>query len=47
VFAEISQVVVDEARESYEESIVLELQSNAVDDVERNVASVIAFLQPR
>lgn len=31
------QVVIDEARESYREEIVVELQSNTIDEMEENV----------
>ena len=45
VEAEIMQVIADEARESYAEEIVVELQSNAVDDVEANVHRAVSWLQ--
>ena len=35
--AEIMEVVADEARQSYESDIVVELQSNDVDDLESNI----------
>jgi adenylate kinase len=40
VQAEIMQVVIDEARESYEEDIILELSSCAVEEVERNALTI-------
>ena len=40
VHAEIMQVVLDDARESYDEEIILELSSCAVDDVERNAQTI-------
>ncbi len=44
VTAEIMQVVLDEARECYPESIVHELSSGTVDDLEGNVSRVVAWL---
>lgn len=41
---EIMQVVLDEARESYDENIVHELPSNTVDDLDANVSRVVAWL---
>ncbi|ORX59708.1 P-loop containing nucleoside triphosphate hydrolase protein [Hesseltinella vesiculosa] len=41
---EIMQVVLDEARESYAPEIVVELQSNTVDDMESNVDRVKQWL---
>jgi hypothetical protein len=40
VQAEIMQVVLDDARESYDKDIILELPSCAVDDVERNAQTI-------
>eukprot|EP00455_Lapot_gusevi_P030772 TRINITY_DN3314_c0_g1_i1.p1 TRINITY_DN3314_c0_g1~~TRINITY_DN3314_c0_g1_i1.p1 ORF type:complete len:172 (-),score=51.21 TRINITY_DN3314_c0_g1_i1:48-563(-) len=45
VSAEIMQVVLDEAMDSYEPSIVQELQSNTAEDLERNCQTVIAWLR--
>lgn len=42
---EIMQIVLEEARESYDEAIVHELSSNTVDDLEANVARVIQWLE--
>ena len=39
------QVILDEARESYAEEIVIELPSNTIDDVESNVQRTLAWLQ--
>ncbi|CAO3611534.1 unnamed protein product [Cunninghamella echinulata] len=41
---EIMQVVLEEARESYAPEIVIELQSNTVDDMESNVDRVKLWL---
>jgi adenylate kinase len=38
--SEIMQVLLDEARESYKEEIVVELRSEGVEDVEKNVERV-------
>ena len=43
--AEIMQVVLDEARESYKEEIVIELRSDAVEDIESNVQRVLQWMQ--
>ncbi|KAJ1834409.1 factor activating pos9 [Coemansia sp. RSA 2703] len=40
VECEIMQVVLDEAKESYKEELILELQSNTVDDMEENVKKI-------
>ena len=42
---EIMQVVLDEAHDSYDPSIVLELRSDTLDDVEKNVARVLAWME--
>ena len=44
VEAEIMQVILDEARESYREEIVIELPSNTIEDIESNVARTGAWL---
>lgn len=41
--AEIMQVLLDEAKESYAEEIVIELQSNEVEELESNVERVVAW----
>lgn len=44
VDAEIMCVVAEEARESYREDIIWELQSNTLEDMERNVARIATQL---
>lgn len=41
---EIMQVVLEEARESYDENLVHELDSNTIDDLDANVNRVVAWL---
>lgn len=41
--AEIMQVLLQEARDSYEEEVVVELSSNEVDDLESNVERVVQW----
>ncbi|RPA83835.1 P-loop containing nucleoside triphosphate hydrolase protein [Ascobolus immersus RN42] len=43
--AEIMQVILDEARESYNENIVIELASNTVEDMESNVERISQWVQ--
>ncbi|KAF7966945.1 hypothetical protein HWV62_36362 [Athelia sp. TMB] len=43
--AEIMQVVVDEARSSYPEEIVVELQSEGMDDLQANVKRIIDWIE--
>lgn len=43
--AEIMQVVLDEARESYDEEIVVELQSETVEDIEANVDRIARWIE--
>jgi adenylate kinase len=43
--SEIMQVLLDEARESYKEEIVVELRSEGVEDVEGNVERVEAWIK--
>ncbi|KAJ1964068.1 factor activating pos9 [Dipsacomyces acuminosporus] len=45
VECEIMQVVLDEARESYKDEIIMELQSNTVEDMEENVEKIAAFVE--
>ena len=45
VEAEIMQVILDEARESYREEIVVELPSNTIEDIESNLARTVAWLE--
>ena len=41
VEAEIMQVVRDEAFESYSEEIILELENNTLEDMEKNLAAIV------
>lgn len=41
--SEIMQVILDEARESYAEEIVVELQSNEIEDMELNVDRIVMW----
>ena len=43
--SEIMGVVLDEAREAYTEGIVVELQSETVQDMESNVARIIQWIE--
>jgi adenylate kinase len=43
--SEIMQVLLDEARESYKEEIVVELRSDRVEDVEGNVERVERWVE--
>ena len=43
--SEIMQVLLDEARESYDESIVVELKSESTEDVESNLERVESWVQ--
>jgi adenylate kinase len=42
--AEIMQVILDEARESYDEEIVIELQSDSVEEMESNVDRITGWV---
>jgi len=42
---EIMQVVLEEARESYEEQIVIELESNSIEQMEENVSRIKAWME--
>ncbi|XP_010520343.1 PREDICTED: adenylate kinase isoenzyme 6 homolog [Tarenaya hassleriana] len=44
---EIFQVLLDEARESYREDIVVALQSNTIEDISNNVASLMDWIRTR
>jgi adenylate kinase len=44
VQAEIMQVVFDEAMDSYKPEIILELQSNTNEDMEKNIANVLSLI---
>ncbi|VVT49232.1 uncharacterized protein SAPINGB_P002168 [Magnusiomyces paraingens] len=41
--AEIMQIILDEARDSYDENIVIELQSDTIEDLESNVERVVEW----
>ena len=43
--AEIMQVILDEARESYAEEIVIELPSNTIEEMESNVQRTVQWLK--
>lgn len=43
--AEIMQVVLDEAKESYAEGIVVELQSDSIDALEENCKKIVQWVQ--
>jgi adenylate kinase len=43
--SEIMQVLLDEARESYKEEVVVELRSESTEDVEGNLERVEAWIQ--
>lgn len=45
VQAEIMQVVLEEARESYPNATVVELENNTTDQFEENIEKVVAWLQ--
>ena len=45
VECEIMQVILDEARESYDLNIVHELRSNNVEDMEKNVERVSEWIE--
>ncbi|KAF8452282.1 P-loop containing nucleoside triphosphate hydrolase protein [Boletus edulis BED1] len=43
--AEIMGIVCDEARESYQPGIVVELESNTLEDMEENVARIVTWIE--
>lgn len=43
--AEILQTVLDEARESYAEEIIVELKSDTVEEMESNVARIVQWIE--
>lgn len=45
VECEIFQVLLEEAKESYPQDIVLALKSDTVDDIDRNVASLTEWVR--
>ncbi|KAL0575984.1 factor activating pos9 [Marasmius crinis-equi] len=42
--AEIMQVVLDEARSSYPEEIVIEMKSESMEDIESNIARIVEWI---
>lgn len=47
VQCEIMMVILEEARDSYKEEIVVPLVSNTVEDMERNVEQIVAWIKSR
>eukprot|EP01102_Stenamoeba_stenopodia_P014989 TRINITY_DN5061_c0_g1_i2.p1 TRINITY_DN5061_c0_g1~~TRINITY_DN5061_c0_g1_i2.p1 ORF type:complete len:105 (-),score=32.67 TRINITY_DN5061_c0_g1_i2:3-317(-) len=45
VECEIMQVLIDEARESYKEEIIRELQSDTIEQMQQNVASISDWIR--
>ena len=45
--AEIMEVVLDEARSSYAQEIVVELQSEGTEDLESNVQRIVQWIEAR
>ncbi len=43
--SEIMEVLLEEARESYDKEIVVELQSNEAEDVESNVERIVIWIE--
>jgi adenylate kinase len=43
--AEIMQVLLEEAREAFDEEIVVELQSDSLDDIDGNVERIEAWIE--
>lgn len=43
--AEIMQVILEEAKESYDEEIVVELQSNNTDEIDSNIERISSWLE--
>lgn len=43
--AEIMEVIAQEARESYEPEIVVELKSETIEDMESNVARIVEWIR--
>ncbi len=43
--SEIMEVLLGEARESYDEGIVVELQSNEAEDIEGNVERIVIWVE--
>lgn len=43
--AEIMEVVLEEARQSYPEEIVIELKSETMEDIESNVSRIVDWIK--
>lgn len=43
--AEIMEVILDEARESYDQEIIVELQSDNTDQIDSNVDRIVEWLE--
>ena len=43
--AEIMQVLLEEAREAYDEEIVVELQSDSLEDIDSNVERIQSWIE--
>jgi len=43
--SEIMQTVLDEARESYADEIIVELQSESTEELESNVGRIVAWIE--
>jgi len=43
--AEIMEVILDEARESYDEEIIVELQSDNTDQIDSNVDRIVEWVE--
>ena len=43
--SEIMEVLLEEARESYDEEVVIELQSNEAEDIESNVERIVIWIE--
>ena len=43
--SEIMEVLLDEARDAYDEEIIIELQSNDIEDIEKNVERTERWLK--
>jgi len=43
--AEIMEVVLQEARDSYPQQIVVELKSESTEDLQKNVANIVSWIQ--
>jgi adenylate kinase len=43
--AEIMEVVLQEARDSYPQQIVVELKSESTEDLQKNVANIVSWIK--